>query len=33
MIKKILMVIIPFSVDNVKKFSEFCKNSGGFTIG
>ena len=23
----------PFSVDNVKKFSEFCKNSGGFTIG
>jgi hypothetical protein len=23
----------PFSVDNVKEFSEFCKNSGGFTIG
>jgi len=23
----------PFSVDNVKGFSEFCKNSGGFTIG
>ena len=22
-----------FSVDNVKEFSEFCKNSGGFTIG
>ena len=23
----------PFSVENVKEFSEFCKNSGGFTIG
>jgi hypothetical protein len=23
----------PFSVDNVKEFSEFCKYSGGFTIG
>jgi|TARA_B100000900_G_scaffold343789_1_gene307668 hypothetical protein len=23
----------PFSVDNVKEFSEFCKNSGGFSIG
>ena len=23
----------PFSVENVKRFSEFCKNSGGFTIG
>jgi len=23
----------PFSVKNVKEFSEFCKNSGGFTIG
>ena len=23
----------PFSVDNVKEFSDFCKNSGGFTIG
>ena len=23
----------PFSVDNVKRFSEFCKYSGGFTIG
>ena len=23
----------PFSEENVKEFSEFCKNSGGFTIG
>jgi hypothetical protein len=23
----------PFSVKNVKAFSDFCKNSGGFTIG
>ena len=23
----------PFEVENVKEFSEFCKNSGGFTIG
>ena len=23
----------PFTEENVKEFSEFCKNSGGFTIG
>ena len=23
----------PFKLENVKEFSEFCKNSGGFTIG
>ena len=23
----------PFSVENVKEFADFCKNSGGFTIG
>ena len=23
----------PFSEENVKEFSEFCKNSGGFSIG
>lgn len=23
----------PFTIENVKEFSEFCRNSGGFTIG
>ena len=31
--KKMFNASYPFSVENVKNFADFCRNSGGFTIG